>query len=413
MAWLGEVPEGWTVKRVGYVFEERNEKVSDTDFEPLSVTKDGVVPRLETAAKTDNNDNRKLVRRGDFAINSRSDRMGSSGLSPLDGSVSLIYTVLKVRGEVHDRFTHYAFRSTSFQHEFYRHGKGIVADLWTTNWSAMKNIAFPLPPLPEQRAIASFLDARTAEIDALVARQRRLIALLHEKKSAVIGHAVTRGLDPDAPLKPSGIEWLGDVPEHWTLSRLKFALGRMTSGGTPDTNVESYWCDEGGSPFVAIGDMSKVSVVLRTARRITEEGARSKDLKLLPKGTILFSMYASLGETAELGVEAYTNQAILSLVPGPDLDPYWLQSWISFLKPYLGIDATTNTQVNLNAEKVGNLPVLLPPIEEMQDICAKLAFKLNRLDFMEGGPHRAIELLLERRSALISAAVTGKLRVPH
>lgn len=129
LKWLGEVPTHWSLRRLGYFFGERREKVSDRDYQPLSVTKEGIVPQLETAAKTDDGDNRKKVCKGDFVINSRSDRKGSAGLSELDGSVSLISTVLKPQESVHGPYVHHLLRCIPFQEEFYRFGKGIVADL--------------------------------------------------------------------------------------------------------------------------------------------------------------------------------------------------------------------------------------------------------------------------------------------
>src|SRR5690606_23878020 len=155
--WLGEIPSHWEVRRLGNWFEERREKVSDKDYAPLSVTKHGIVPQLENAAKSNDTDNRKLVKAGDFVINSRSDRKGPSGLSSFDGSVSLINIVLKPRN-VFGNFTEYLLKSNSFIEEFYRNGHGIVADLWTTRFEEMKFINLALPPLHEQEAIARFLD---------------------------------------------------------------------------------------------------------------------------------------------------------------------------------------------------------------------------------------------------------------
>ncbi|RYG87265.1 MAG: restriction endonuclease subunit S, partial [Alphaproteobacteria bacterium] len=166
LGWLGRVPSHWELRRLGYFFQERREKVSDKDFVPLSVTKNGIVPQLDTAAKTDDGDNRKRVCAGDFVINSRSDRKGSSGISSFDGSVSLICTVLEPQEKIVSRFIHHLFRSEPFQEEFYRFGKGIVADLWSTNYSEMRNILLAMPPPHEQRKIAAFLDQETAKIDA-------------------------------------------------------------------------------------------------------------------------------------------------------------------------------------------------------------------------------------------------------
>jgi type I restriction enzyme, S subunit len=177
--WLGEVPGHWEVKRLGFYFEERREKVSDLEYAPLSVTKNGILPQLEAAAKTDDGDNRKKVCAGDFAINSRSDRKGSSGLSSLKGSVSLINTVLRLRDKINGRFVHHLLRSELFQEEFYRYGKGIVADLWSTNYSEMRNIVLAVPSLSEQIDIAGVLDRETGKIDTLVAEQENLIKLLN------------------------------------------------------------------------------------------------------------------------------------------------------------------------------------------------------------------------------------------
>ena len=158
--WLGQVPNHWELQRLGGYFNERREKVSDEDFAALSVTMQGIVPQLEDAAKTKDGDNRKLVRKGDFVINSRSDRKGSSGVSPLDGSVSLIAIVLEPEGMYPD-YIHHLLRSEAFQEEFYRFGKGIVADLWSTNYTSMKNITIPVIPEEEQKQIAAFLDYET------------------------------------------------------------------------------------------------------------------------------------------------------------------------------------------------------------------------------------------------------------
>ena len=239
--WLGDVPAHWERARVGRYFEERREKVSDKDYAPLSVTKAGIVPQLDTAAKTDDKDNRKLVLSGDFVINSRSDRKGSAGIADRDGSVSLINTVLRPMPNLVGPFVHYLLRSVAFQEEFYRWGKGIVADLWSTNYSEMKNIILPVPLAPEQLAIAAFLDRETAKIDALIGEQERLIELLKEKRQAVISHAVTKGLDPHASMKDSGVEWLGEVPAHWQVLPLKAHMdGSMRTAMLPSTTGHGH-----------------------------------------------------------------------------------------------------------------------------------------------------------------------------
>lgn len=159
--------------------------MSDEDFEPLSVSMAGVVPRMENVALTASGDKRKLVRAGDYVINSRSDRRGSGGLASLDGSVSVISTVLRPAG-IEPRFAHHLLRSTAFQEEFYRWGSGIVADLWSTRYDKMSKITLPLPPSQEQRAIADFLDRETAKVDALIGKQVTLIDRLRERRESMV-----------------------------------------------------------------------------------------------------------------------------------------------------------------------------------------------------------------------------------
>lgn len=219
--WIGEIPERWQVGRIGQLYTERREKVSDTEYQPLSVTMKGILLQLSTAAKTDAHDDRKLVRIGDFAINSRSDRRGSCGISPYEGSVSLINTILMPRNEMHPVYYNWLFHSTMFSDEFYKWGHGIVDDLWTTNWQDMKRIAVPMPPFEEQSRIADYLDAECAKIDAVIEQTRASIEEYKKLKQSVITQAVTKGIRPGRKMKDSGVEWIGEIPEEWAVRPLK------------------------------------------------------------------------------------------------------------------------------------------------------------------------------------------------
>ncbi len=189
--WIGEIPEEWRVETIGSLYSLRQEKVSDKDYPPLSVGKMGVVPQLETAAKTDDGDNRKLVCVGDFAINSRSDRRGSCGISAYEGSVSLINTIITPRTEMCPQFYNWFFHTELFADEFYKRGHGIVDDLWTTRWQEMKRISIIVPPLAEQEEIAAYLDQKCAEIDQLIAIKQQKAEELREYRKSLIYEYVT------------------------------------------------------------------------------------------------------------------------------------------------------------------------------------------------------------------------------
>ena len=191
ISWIGEIPEHWEVKKIGSLFVERREKVSDKDYPALSVSKQGITPQLDTAVKTDNGDNRKKVCKNDFVVNSRSDRKGSCGVSPYTGSVSLINIVLSPRVNIEVQYFHHLFRSNNYIEEYYRIGRGIVADLWTTRYSEMRNIFVPLPPQDEQQAIVAHIEEKCEKIDKLASELQSEIDYLKEYKQRLIADCVT------------------------------------------------------------------------------------------------------------------------------------------------------------------------------------------------------------------------------
>lgn len=238
--WFGDIPAEWDVAQIGNYYELRNEKVSDYDFEPLSVTMKGIVTQLATAAKSDDHSNRKLVKKGDFVINSRSDRRGSCGISPLDGSVSLINIVMEPRGEMNPQYYNWLFHTEQFADEFYKWGHGIVDDLWTTRWQEMKKILIVAPLPDEQQAIADYLDETCSKIDEIIAEAKASIDEYKELKQSVIFEAVTKGLDKNVEMKDSGVEWIGKIPATWDVLRIK-DIGAARNGLTysPNDQVDS------------------------------------------------------------------------------------------------------------------------------------------------------------------------------
>ena len=414
--WLEEIPTHWSLGKLGVCFAERNEKVSDTDYLPLSVTKNGIVPQMEHVAKTDAGDNRKKVCKNDFVINSRSDRKGSAGVSELDGSVSLISTVLEPRFYL-PRFAHHLFRSYNFQEEFYRFGKGIVADLWSTRYAEMKNIVVPLLPMDEQEAIANFLDRETARIDKLIAEKQTFIKLLKEKRQALISHVVTKGLNPNVKMKDSGIEWIGDVPEHWTACRLKQISNFITSGprGWSDLIEEN-----GDSLFLQSGDLNNnLGLELAKAKRVTPpEGAEGIRTKLLCGDVVVCITGANTGRVAltqSLDETVYINQH-LSLIR-PISEKIRSKYLAYFLASEAGSKYYAITQYGLkeglSLKNISETPVAFPKLEEQRLIEERMDKEMEKFNLLTDATLQSIDLLKEHRTALISAAVTGKIDVSH
>lgn len=229
--WLGMIPKEWECGRIQQFFNVRTEKVSDKDYEPLSVTKNGVLKQLENVAKTNNGDNRKKVKKNDFVINSRADRKGSCGVSPFDGSVSLICHVLTPKSGIVPEYINHLFRNYYFSEEFFRWGTGIVDDLWSTNIDRMKKITIPIPM--EQEKIANFLDIKTAQFDSIISKKEKLIEKLEEAKKSLISEVVTGKVKivdgqlverKPEEMKDSGVEWLGMIPKDWEVKKLKYLV---------------------------------------------------------------------------------------------------------------------------------------------------------------------------------------------
>ena len=411
--WLGDIPEGWKLKRLGSLFQERKEKVNDRDFPPLSVTKQGIVPQLETAAKTDAGDNRKGVYIGDIAINSRSDRKGSCGLSELEGSVSLINIVLKPSKDIHSWFAHHLLRSYAFQEEFYRWGSGIVDDLWTTRYSEMKNISVATPPLAEQQAIADFLDAKGEQINSLIEKKQKQIELLQEKRIALITQAVTKGLNPKIKMKPSGIAWLGDIPKHWDFKRLRFCAFVNPSSSelkfpkeTPVSFVPMEAIHENGT--IALGLEKPIQEVSKGYTYFSENDV------IVAKITPCFENGKGALAKGLKNKVAFGTTELHVLRPFPVLLPrYLFLLTVSSIFRILGEETMYGSagQKRVPENFVKDFLTTLPPVEEQQSIADFLDKETAKIDTLIGRVEDSITLLREYRTVLITAAVTGTIDV--
>lgn len=417
--WLGKIPSHWDLVKLGACFKERNEKVSDKDFAALSVTKNGILPQMEHVAKTDAGDNRKKVCIGDFVINSRSDRKGSSGISDYDGSVSLISIILEPR-LYEPRFTHHLLRSYNFQEEFYKYGKGIVADLWSTRYSDMKNIFVPLMPIAEQKAIATFLDRETQRIDSLIEEKQTFIKLLKEKRQALISHVVTKGLNSNVEMQDSGIEWIGQVPKHWVVKKIKYDVLGIEQGWSPQCESTPVQDDHTWG-VVKVGCVNRGIFNPEQNKKLPEELEPRKEY-IIKKGDLLVSR-ANAKEwvgSAAVPDRDYDNLLLCDKIyrikldlekADPEFFAYYLAS--DQAREQIEIDATgtSSSMLNIGQGTILNMPIPAPELPEQQSIVQGIKNKTCQIDRLMLDVLDSIELLKEHRTSLISAAVTGKIDV--
>jgi type I restriction enzyme S subunit len=356
----------------------------------------------------------KIVTRGDFVINSMNYGIGSYGWSDYDGVCSPVYIVLKPQNDiVESRFAFRIFENRAFQTFAQSLGNGILEHRCAINWDILKPIGVGVPPMDEQKAILDILDRETGKIDELVAEQRRLMDLLKEKRQAVISHAVTRGLNPAAPLKPSGIEWLGDVPAHWAVKPLKYLMS-LTSGGTPSKENLAYW--DGTVPWASSKDL-KTAELFDTQDHITQKALDDGAADLVPPGSILTVVRGMIllhtFPVVVARVPMAINQDLKAILPTAGVNPDFL-AWLlrgSSAEVLSRTDEAGHGTKVLRLESWLAMQVPVPPPEEQTLILATIIERLAELDTLTAEAQRAVDLLQERRTALISAAVTGQIDV--
>lgn len=408
--WIGDIPDSWDISTINSLYTLRNQKVSDHDYPPLSVTMKGIVPQLETAAKTDAHDDRKLVNKGDFAINSRSDRRGSCGISDYDGSVSLINTVLTPRGEMHPVYYNWLFHSSSFADEFYRWGHGIVDDLWTTRWQEMRNITIPVPEYAVQQKIAAHLDRKCTQIDALISNAQQQIEKLKAYKQSVITETVTKGLDPDVTMKDSGVEWIGEIPEHWGFRKAFFVYDKI--GDIDHYMPESI---QEGIPYVMTGDLKSNAseIEFEKCKQVSRADYDTLSKKITVNiGDIIFARYATIGTVCYVDIDneflvSYSCLVIKpnSLIHGKYLY-YYYQSHSFFEEVKRVINS--NTQANVGLDAMTKVRIICPELAEQKAISDYLDRKCSQIDKLIALKQQKIEKLQQYKKSLIYEYVTGK-----
>jgi len=420
--WIGRIPSDWDFVKVKEHFIERNTKVDDMSFPPLSVSMGGVVDQMENVSKSDNSENRKLVKKNDFVINSRSDRKGSSGISPRDGSVSLINIVLKPKN-INPKYSEYLFKSYYFKEEFFRNGKGIHFDLWSTRYELMKQIFIPYPKIEEQNKIVEYLDNKTHQIDKLTKKIGQKTKLLKEQRTSLINEVVTKGLDPNVEMKDSGIEFIGKIPSHWIKTSVRNLIGKgsikIQDGNHGELHPKSDDYQEEGIPFVMSNNLRNGEVDYESCNKLNKEltdqlrigFSFEGDVLLTHKGTIgrvsivsdLKSPYIML--TPQVTFYRCLNQDLINKYLFYQFQSNLFQTQMDILSS----DGSTRKYIGVIDQK--SLPILLIPTLEQRQIIDYLDKHTKIIDENISRETQRVELLKEYKQSLISEVVTGKKRI--
>ncbi|WP_426143641.1 restriction endonuclease subunit S [Pseudomonas sp. DWP3-1-2] len=427
VAELGEVPAHWNVVPLKHVVET---PITDGPHETPEFIDDGI-PFVSAEAVSSGEINFSKSRFISHADHHRYSKkykprrndifMVKSGATT--GVVALVSTdrdfniwsplaVVRCSRLAFPRYVLQAMRSRNFQESVILNWS--FGTQQNIGMSVIENLRIPLPPKPEQTQIARFLDHETARIDALIEEQQRLIELLKEKRQAVISHAVTKGLDPTVPMKDSGVEWLGEVPVHWDVKQLKHVVDSNTSitYGIVQAGPEF----EGGIPYIRTSDMNgkelPISGYPLTSPDIDESYARSR----VRPGDIVMSIRASVGKCLPVPDElkvANLTQGTAKISAGKDITRNFLIAYLNAetTQNYFDLMAKGATFKEITLDALRRTPVLLPPSDEQIKIDQFVARHAGLLDETSKQAVQTVSLLQERRSALISAAVTGKIDV--
>lgn len=387
--------EGFEMSAISQVFTQRNTPTDSTVHEPLSVGKGGVTEQLENIAKSLKTDGRKLVVEGDIVINSRSDRRGASGSANRTGSVSLIYIVLEPKlDRIDPRFAHHLVRSTAFQDEFYRFGTGIVADLWSTRYERMSQIRIPLPPLETQQRIADYLDRETAEIDAAIADLDKYMELLEKRRTALL-------------IKETRIR--GSAPLTTLGRHAQVILGKTLQSEANDDSDQLI-------SYVRAGNIQPNGVFTGEEKQMWMSPTEIEVYSIDPGDVLVVEGGAGFGRsvTMEYGLPGWGFQNhVIRIRPQAGWVGKFLDYSIRAHKADGLIDllAVGATIPGFSSERAKNLPIAFLDKEEQLEVVQSLDEKMAEIDTLIEESTRLRDLLLKRRSVLITEVVTGRKQV--
>lgn len=411
--WLGEIPSHWEVVRGLGVFSEnksKNTQLENSTVLSLSYGKIIVKNDIDSGLVPEEYSSYQIVRPGCIIVRStdlQNDKTSLRiGYVCDEGIITSAYLGLQVKGNNNDKYLYYFLHDWDITKEIYRHGNGLRQSL---SWNDLRDISVLLPPLSEQDAIVRYLDTATSEIDKAIAMQQKMIDLLNERKQIIIQNAVTKGLDENVEMKESGVEWIGKIPKHWEVLKLK-RCAIIKTGTTPPTSNLKYF-ENGDIPWFTPGDINDMNLHL-SSKTITKKAIEDNVGRLFPAKSIYFvGIGATVGKVASCDFEASSNQQINAIMCNDRLD-YKFATYCLLMEQRI-IRETTNfvTLPILNQSSTGLINIVVPPKSEQQQIVTYLDSEMQRFDSAITNCQRQITLLQERKQIIINEVVTGKVSV--
>ena len=400
--WLGDIPKHWNIEKAKYLWEEKADLAKTEKHTLLSVSQYTGIGINKEESRSDSLIGYKKVDKDDLVINIMLAWLGGLGLSPYSGVVSPSYAVYNLVYDADHKFLHYLYRTKTYLAEFARKSTGIVPSRWRMYTDDFGQVLTLLPPKEEQTAIANFLDWKTEQINEAIEIKQKQIELLKERRQILIHKAVTRGLNPDALLKPSGVDWIGDIPEHWEVKKLKY-----------EANLISIKTSGAESELSYIG---MENVETWTGNYVETEGEAEGAANVFQTGDILFGKLrpylAKVYLAKDKGI--CSTEFLVFRTKENILNAYLKQFMISYGFISLINSSTYGAKMpRANSDFIGNQLIIIPPTSEQAEICEFINSINKKIDGITDTKKLEIEKLKEYKTTLINSAVTGKIRVNH
>ena len=413
--WLGTIPCGWDIRRIKFIFSEINERSKNGSEELLSVSQyTGVTRKSDKLAENDLLTNAetlegyKKVIQGELVSNIMLAWNGSLGFSPFDGIVSPAYSVYRLLGENIQRYFHYLLRTEVYKAEYKRRSTGVIESRLRLYTDDFFDIRCLLPPVEEQVVIANFLDQKTAQIDEAIAIKEKQITLLKERKQIIIQKAVTQGLNPDVPMKESCVDWIGQIPEHWDLKKMKFIFETIQTGTTPTTSNPKYF--DGGVDWYNPKDLN-AGYLDKSEKTISKLAIKHGEAKIFSGNSVLIvGIGATCGKTAYLKEASSFNQQITGFNSRYQNSEFMYFLISTYSKVMLNVASYTTLPI-LNNEFFKRFMLPCPPRNEQDGIVSFLRCESEKLERAIEMQQQQIANLKEYKATLINSAVTGKIKV--